>query len=79
MAEYAYTADPNTILRNVDQAYIPDDPANADYQAYRAWLAAGNEPTPYATPPMPLSDPIATQGWVMAQIEAALGRLKVGK
>ena len=34
------------ILRVLDNAYIPFDPANTDYQAYLAWLAEGNVPTP---------------------------------
>jgi hypothetical protein len=38
------------ILRDEDQAFIPFDPANVDYQAYLAWLDEGHEPTPY-TPP----------------------------
>ena len=29
---------------------IPFDPANTDYQAYLAWLEAGNEPLPADQP-----------------------------
>jgi hypothetical protein len=34
------------IKRTADNAFIPFDPANTDYQAYLAWLAEGNEPEP---------------------------------
>ena len=47
---YTLTAKPNIIVRDSDGAFIPDDPANLDYQDYLAWLAKGNAPTPY-TPP----------------------------
>lgn len=36
----------NGIKRLADNAFIPLDPANTDYQQYLAWLAEGNVPLP---------------------------------
>jgi hypothetical protein len=36
----------NNVLRLADNAYIPFDPDNIDYQAYLAWLNEGNTPLP---------------------------------
>jgi hypothetical protein len=34
------------IKRIADNAFIPFDPSNTDYQQYLAWLAEGNTPLP---------------------------------
>ena len=34
------------VRRDVDNAIIPADDMNLDWQAYQAWLRAGNTPTP---------------------------------
>jgi hypothetical protein len=52
MAEYQQLTDSmtgdisDTILRRVDGAFIPNDPANRDYQEYLTWLDQGNTPDP---------------------------------
>ena len=36
----------NCVIRLYDNAYIPFDEQNTDYQAYLAWIAEGNTPLP---------------------------------
>jgi hypothetical protein len=43
---YQLTKENISIKRIADNAFIPFDPANTDYQTYLAWLAEGNEPLP---------------------------------
>jgi len=40
----------HTVLRLTDNAFIPFDPANTDYQEYLKWLDEGNEPLPADEP-----------------------------
>ena len=40
------TGDVNIVLRIADNAYIPKDETNTDYQAFLLWKSEGNEPLP---------------------------------
>jgi len=40
----------DTIVRLTDNAFIPPDPGNTDYQKYLLWLEEGNTPNPYVKP-----------------------------
>ena len=42
MYQVAQTLSEEMIVRVVDNAWIPQNPANTDYIAYLAWVAEGN-------------------------------------
>lgn len=46
----SFTKNQDSVLRTVDNATIPFDPSNIDYQAYLKWLSEGNEPLPADEP-----------------------------
>ena len=66
----------DTILRLADNAFIPPDPANADYQQYQAWVAAGNTPEPAPAPPAPVvltpAEKLKAAGLTVEELKALL-------
>jgi hypothetical protein len=55
---YKLTATSGSIIRTTDDAGIPADPLNRDYQQYLAWIAEGNTPDPHI-PPQPTQATLA--------------------
>jgi hypothetical protein len=47
-----------TVLRIEDQAHIPNDGGNRDWNEYQTWLSEGNTPDPAPAPPDPPPAPL---------------------
>jgi hypothetical protein len=83
MAEYRAT-ETSAVIRRADAAWIPDDVANVDRQAFQAWLAEGHmlDPVVPSTPvPGAISDrqffqQLTVQGLLSQQ--EALNAVKTG-
>lgn len=73
MADYQLTATA-IILRTADSAFIPADPANRDYQAYLAWVAAGNTPDPVLPPSLVPIIAASTQALLIRQAKTAVAQ-----
>ena len=69
MSKY-YTKD-GLVYRSHDNAQIPAWTGNSDWDAYQAWLAAGNTPLPY------VPDPAEAQAALKAAAQAALDKSDV--
>ena len=65
------TTQDNIIKRKTDNAYIPMDESNKDYQEYLEWVAEGNTADAADTPPTPTLD----QQWAIVRADRDL-RLK---
>jgi hypothetical protein len=74
-----YKLNQNSITRLSDNANIPLDERNSDYQAYLTWIAEGNTPQP-ADIPVKVYQPLSawqirkvlTASGLRAQVEAAV-------
>ena len=67
----------DTILRLADNAFIPPDPGNTDYQTYLAWLEEGNTPEPAPEPePAPVlttEQKLEAAGLTVAELRTLFG------
>ncbi|WLB66018.1 hypothetical protein QIH96_13000 [Bradyrhizobium japonicum] len=71
MAEYQLTASDAFVIRTADQASIPNDDLNHDWQVYQQWLADGGVPDPVPPTINPALDNTAIHGPTASEILGA--------
>lgn len=73
MAAYQLT-NGDMILRTADNVFIPPDPRNRDYEAYQAWLAAGNVADPVPPPSAEGAVTDSAKALLLNQAKAAIAQ-----
>lgn len=58
------------VIRDADGAFIPAAAGNTDWQAYLAWVAAGNTASPYVPPVLPPPTVISAEAFLMRFTQA---------
>ena len=65
------------IQRDADQAFIPFDDGNRDYQEYKLWLASGKKPTSVVAPPQP--EPALDPWTIIKELQERIKKLEEEK
>jgi hypothetical protein len=72
-----YQLTDSAVVRLADNAWIPAEPKNCDFQAYLEWVGEGNTATPAAVPPTPVeltpAEKLAAAGLTVDELRALLG------
>ena len=63
----------SSIQRLIDNAFIPQDEGNSDYQAYLAWIAEGNTPEPVEPEPVPVPKEISKAQGIAIMSQVVIG------
>lgn len=66
MADYRLTENDQAVIRTADNATIPNNPDNRDWQEYQQWLIDGGAPDPYVPPTPEIPQTASTLGIKLA-------------